>query len=161
MPRTLSTQTPGRGNHRQRHRQAHRAERHAARLKPRDRMATEISQALVKVRIHQWRGVRSGWLIVDPTKLVVYRSRLFARPEEAASFENNRLKAGEPDAAKNGTLVTFDGPDGEATTESFSFSSATDAQSVSAVLSRLLKEAEEEKKRREEEAARQAREQED
>ena len=117
-------------------------------------MTTETIQPLVKARIRRWRDVRSGWLVIGPTKLMVYRRRFMRRPEEAGDFEMEGLRTAEPDTASNSVSLIFDRHQGGPANEMFSFPDVRDFETVVSALSGLLQAAEEERKRREEEAAR-------
>lgn len=121
-------------------------------------MAINTGSSFFKAKIRRWRNIRSGWLVIEPTKLVVYRQRFFRSLEEAGNFETNHLRAVEVDTANSGVKITFEVPQGEATCEVFSFFNRDDAHKVNGVLSGLLIEAGEEKRCREEELARAQRE---
>jgi hypothetical protein len=116
-------------------------------------MTVGTTQALARVRIRRWHHVGSGWLVVEPEKLVVYRRRFMSPPEEVGSFETERLRTAGPDAATNSVSVTFEVPQGEPTCETFSFSDRRDVETVASVLSGLVNAADEERRRRIEEAA--------
>ena len=121
-------------------------------------MTAQTTEPLAKTKIRRWHDIGSGWLIVEPTKLVVYRSKLFGKMEEAAQFEAGLLTHLETDAAKKTVEVTLRAPPGEPVSEVFSLSNLRDLPPLSSVLSELLKAADDERKRREEEVARRERE---
>ena len=105
--------------------------------------------------------VRSGWLVVEQTRLVVYRHKFMSRLEEVADFKTESLMAAEPDAAANSVSVTFGVPEGQPVREIFTFPDLRDMEQVASALSGLLKAAGEERRHREEEAARLEREEEE
>ena len=117
-------------------------------------MTTETTPPLVKARVSRWHDVRSGWLVIEPTKLTVLRRRFMNRPEKAGDFEMNRLKAADPDTATNSLSATFDVPEGEIACEVFSFPDRRDLDTVASVLSDLLQAAQEERSRQKRESAR-------
>jgi hypothetical protein len=117
-------------------------------------MPVDTGHFLAKARIRRWRNLCSGWLVIDPTKLTVYRRKFFGGLAEVASFETNCLIAVEPDATSNSVWATFVDHQGETIREVFSFSSGQGGEAVNLALSGLLRKVEEEKRRSEEEAAR-------
>ncbi len=117
-------------------------------------MTTEGTQPLVKAKVRRWHDVRSGWLVIEPTKLMVYRRRFLRRPEKAGDFEMCGLRAADPDAATGGLSVTFEVPLGERACELFCFPDHHDLETVTSVLSGLLQTAQEEREREKREAAR-------
>ncbi len=121
-------------------------------------MTAQIAESLAKAKIHGWHEIGSGWLVVEPTKLVVYRSRFFGKMEEAAQFEAGRLTHFDADVTKKSVAVTLEAPQGEPVSEVFSLSNAKDLSPLSSVLSDLLKAADDERWRRQEEIARRERE---
>jgi hypothetical protein len=117
-------------------------------------MTIETMQGPVKARIRRWHGIRSGWLVIEPMRRVIYRRRFMGRLEPAGDFETERLRAVAPETATNSVSVTFDVPQGEPAVETFCFADGHDAETVTSVLCGLLKAAEEEQRRRTEEALR-------
>ena len=113
----------------------------------------DTSTSLIKARLRQWRSIRSGWLVIEPTNLLIYRQRFLRKPKKARNFELEFLRAVEQDMAHNGVKMTFEVLGGE-TYETFSFFTGNDADIVHGVLSKLLKEAEERKRLQEEEVTR-------
>jgi hypothetical protein len=121
-------------------------------------MTIGTTQGPARARIRRWRGIRSGWLVIEPTKIVIYRGRFMRRMEQAGEFETERLREVNPDTPTNSVSVIFDVPQGEPVVETFSFPDRRDAETVRSVLCGLLKAAEEEQRRRTEEALRLGRE---
>lgn len=121
-------------------------------------MTAQIAESLAKAKIRKWHEIGSGWLIVQPTKLVVYRNRLFGKMEEAAQFEAGMLTRLETDMTKKSVAVTLEAAQGEPVSEVFSLSNGRDLSLLSSALSELLKAADDERRRRKDEVARRERE---
>ena len=117
-------------------------------------MKVDLEQALVKTEMRRWRNIRSGWLVIWPERLVIYRRKFIGGLEEVEDFKTNQLIATEQDTVNKGVRATFRSPQGEPTDEVFSFLDGKHAETVNTVLADLLKEAEEQKKSQEQEAAR-------
>ncbi len=120
-------------------------------------MTAQIAESLAKAKIRGWHEIGSGWLVVEPTKLVVYRSKFLGKMEEAAQFEAGSLTRVETDVPKKSVAVTLEAPPGEPVSEVFSLSNGKDLSPLSAALSELLKAADDERKRRQDEVARRER----
>lgn len=116
-------------------------------------MTINTETSLFKAKLRQWRSIHSGWLAIEPAKLLIYRQPLFGKPREARNFELDYMRDIEEDVAHNGVKVTLEVLGGT-TSEVFYFFNKNDAQTAYEILSKLLKDAEDEKNRKAEELAR-------
>lgn len=117
-------------------------------------MTTETETRLARAKIRQWRDIRSGWLVINPDQIVIYRNCLFRGPQQMKSFATSRLALVRQDADNQAAQLVFNGSDGELEDELFSFADEKQAEMVNTVLVGLLKESEERKRQQQEEAAR-------
>lgn len=116
-------------------------------------MTISTETTLFKINIRRWRSIHSGCLVIEPSRLVIYRQQFLGKLKEARNFKMDYLRAVEEDTAHNDVKLTFEVLGGT-TCETLSFFKKDDALIANGVLSGLLKEAEVEKRRREEELAR-------
>jgi hypothetical protein len=117
-------------------------------------MTTAVEQVLVRAKIRRWRHVGSGWLVVKPHQLAVYRRKFISGLEEVQTFDIGQLAGVEREAAAKGLRLMFNGTNGESAVEAFSFAGEKYAEKVNTILVGLLKEAEERNRQQQEEAAR-------
>lgn len=124
-------------------------------------MTPDGEHELLKVKIGRWRKLRSGWLVIKPGQIIVYRRKFMGGIEKAGEFEVSSLTGVEYEAPRNDIQLVFQDSNNQPLSEMFCCVGASSAGEMNEVLAGLLKEAEEKKRRAEEEEARKEKEEQD
>ncbi len=117
-------------------------------------MTNSAKRELARAKIRSWRDIHSGWLVIEPDQVAIYRNKLIGGPQKVMQFDTDRLAGVELDDARNSLKVTFHSLEGEAEDELFALQSKTQTEAVNSTLAEILKELETQKKREEEKAER-------
>jgi hypothetical protein len=117
-------------------------------------MKNDMNKELVRAKIRRWRDLRSGWLVIEPDQMVVYRNKLIGGPQKVKHFETSRLVGVETDMASNNVKILFHSAEEEPGDELFDFQGKAQTEAVNTTLTDMLKDFADQKKRQEEEADR-------
>jgi hypothetical protein len=117
-------------------------------------MKNDMNKELARAKIRRWRDLRSGWLVIEPDQVVIYKNKLIGSPQKVTHFETGRLASVETDVAGNSVRLLFNNTEGEPGDELFDLQGKAQAEAVNTTLMDMLKEFEDQKKLEAEEADR-------